>query len=115
MEDTKNGISNDLYMRIGMSLSFCGILPAMIIYLRTKGDRVWFKKLCKKAFMINYFGILVAVIFGYFIGCWDGNMRYATTFGVTMVNDSINARFASITPFYFVELIGYFALPRGST
>lgn len=144
-------IINHLYVRIGMSLSLLGILPAIIAYIITKGNNTWYKelliisvsttciaveifltyhavlicitpvllavqyadwKLCKKAFVINHFGILVAVILGYFVGCWDGNMRYATTFGITMYNDSIGARIDTMTPFYMVELIGYFALPR---
>ena len=64
------------------------------------------------AYWFNLFGILFSVIVGYYIGCWDGNMIYATTFGMTQQNDSLAARISAMNTTYMAQLILYFALPR---
>ena len=69
-------------------------------------------RIFKIAYGINFLGILVAVVLGYYIGCWDGNMIYATTYGVTQQNDSLAARAAVMNTNYMIQLLLYFALPR---
>lgn len=64
------------------------------------------------AFWFNLLGILVSVILGYYIGCWDGNMIYATTYGITLQNDSLSARAAVMNGTYMIQLLLYFAMPR---
>lgn len=63
-------------------------------------------------FWFNLLGILVSVILGYYIGCWDGNMIYATTYGITLQNDSLSARAAVMNGNYMIQLLLYFAIPR---
>lgn len=69
-------------------------------------------KVFQFAFWFNLFGILLSVILGYYIGCWDGNMIYATTYGVTQHNDSLVLRSEIMNINYMIQLILYFALPR---
>lgn len=64
------------------------------------------------AFCINQFGILFSVILGYYVGCWDGNMIYATTYGVTLAEDSFVARAYVMNEEYMKQLLLYFAMPR---
>lgn len=66
----------------------------------------------KLAFWINLFGVLVSVILGYYVGCWDGNMIYATTYGITVKNDFIRDRIAIMNQEYMIQLLLYFAVPR---
>lgn len=66
----------------------------------------------KRAYILNLFGILFSVLVGYYVGCWDGNMIYATTYGVTLKLDSINARASVMNMNYFIQLLLYFAMPR---
>lgn len=66
----------------------------------------------KLAFCLNLTGILLSVILGYYIGCWDGNMIYATTYGITLENDAFGARAAIMNSDYMIQLLLYFALPR---
>lgn len=64
------------------------------------------------AFWINLLGILNSVVLGYYIGCWDGNMIYATTYGISLENDSLAARAAVMNTDYMIQLLLYFAVPR---
>lgn len=64
------------------------------------------------AFWLNLFGILFSVLLGYYIGCWDGNMIYATTYGITLELDSLAARAAIMNTDYMIQLLLYFAFPR---
>lgn len=66
----------------------------------------------KLAFWMNLFGVLISVILGYYIGCWDGNMIYATTYGISLEQDSFASRVAIMNTNYMVQLLLYFALPR---
>lgn len=66
----------------------------------------------KLAFLMNFFGILFAVVAGYYAGCWDGNMIYATTGGISLEVDSFANRAAIMNTHYMIELLLYFALPR---
>ena len=64
------------------------------------------------AFWLNLFGILGSVVLGYYIGCWDGNMIYATTYGISLENDSLAVRAAVMNIDYMIQLLLYFAMPR---
>lgn len=91
-------------------LTFHGVLMCMIpILLAAQYSE---RKMFKVAYILNLFGILVAVIAGYYIGCWDGNMIYATTYGITLQNDSLAARAAVMDSGYMFQLIMYFSIPR---
>ncbi|MBR1390839.1 MAG: GGDEF domain-containing protein [Lachnospiraceae bacterium] len=64
------------------------------------------------ALWVNLFGVLIAVILGYYFGCWDGNMIYATTYGISLEKDSFANRAAVMNQDYMTQLLLYFALPR---
>lgn len=64
------------------------------------------------AFRVNLFGVLLAVLLGYYVGCWDGNMIYATTYGISLEKDSFASRAAIMNADYMTQLLLYFALPR---
>lgn len=66
----------------------------------------------RMAFIMNMIGVVFAVVAGYYMGCWDGNMIYATTYGVTLELDSPEKRAAVMDTGYMMELLMYFALPR---
>ena len=69
-------------------------------------------RVLKLAYGINLLGILLSVILGYYIGCCDGNMIYATTFGITLEMDSVATRASIMNTDYMIQLLLYFALPR---
>ncbi|MBR1691641.1 MAG: GGDEF domain-containing protein [Lachnospiraceae bacterium] len=82
------------------------VLPVLLAaqYIDTRVFRI--------AFSINLVGVFIAVLLGYYIGCWDGNMVYATTYGITLAEDSFAGRAAIMNAEYMKQLLLYFALPR---
>lgn len=91
-------------------LTFHGVLLCMVpIILATQYSKA---SVFRVAFIMNLIGILVAVVAGYYIGCWDGNMIYATTYGVTLELDSVSKRAEIMNNEYMIQLLLYFALPR---
>ena len=58
----------------------------------------------KLAFIINLAGVFLAVVAGYYIGCWDGNMIYATTYDVTLEMDSFAKRAEIMNGEYMKQL-----------
>lgn len=69
-------------------------------------------RIFRTAYFIGLAGVFFAVLSGYYIGCWDGNMIYATTYGISLENDSLANRAAIMNSDYMVQLLLYFALPR---
>lgn len=91
-------------------LTFHGVLVCIFpIMLAAQYSK---RRVFHVAFWINLFGILFSVVAGYYIGCWDGNMIYATTYGITLAKDSAAGRAAAMNAHYMVELLLYFAFPR---
>lgn len=64
------------------------------------------------AYGINLAGVLIATVLGYYVGCWDGNMIYATTYGISLELDSFASRAAIMNAEYMRQLLLFFALPR---
>lgn len=91
-------------------LTFHGVLLCLVpIILAAQYPQT---KVFKLAFIMNLIGVFVAVLAGYYIGCWDGNMIYATTYGVTVETDSLASRAEIMNGNYTMQLLLYFALPR---
>ena len=91
-------------------LTFHGVLLCLVpIILAAQYSKT---KVFKLAFIMNVIGVLAAVVLGYYIGCWDGNMIYATTYGITLELDSIAKRAEIMNGEYMRQLIVFFALPR---
>lgn len=91
-------------------LTFHGVLLCLVpIVLAAQYSK---SKVFKLAFGINLAGVLFAVIAGYYFGCWDGNMIYATTYGISLELDSVAKRAEIMNGAYMAQLLGYFALPR---
>lgn len=91
-------------------LTFHGVLLCLVPIILA--DQYSKAKVFKVAFIMNLIGILVAVVAGYYFGCWDGNMIYATTYGVTMELDSFAKRAEVMNGEYMIQLLLYFVLPR---
>lgn len=91
-------------------LTFHGVLLCLVpIILAVQYPQT---NVFKLAFVMNLIGVFVAVLAGYYIGCWDGNMIYATTYGVTLETDSLSARTEIMNGEYMKQLLLFFALPR---
>lgn len=91
-------------------LTFHGVLLCLVpIILAAQYSKT---KVFKLAFVINLIGVFFAVIAGYYVGCWDGNMIYATTYGITQQTDSLIERMEIMNAEYMRQLIVFFAVPR---
>ncbi len=91
-------------------LTFHGVLLCLVpIILAVQYSQ---PKVFKLAFIINLAGVFLAVVAGYYIGCWDGNMIYATTYDVTLEMDSFAKRAEIMNGEYMKQLLLFFALPR---
>lgn len=91
-------------------LTFHGVMLCVFpILLAAQYSR---ERVFKLAFVINLIGILASVVMGYYVGCWDGNMIYATTYGISLAKDSVEVRASIMNGNYMMQLLAYFALPR---
>ncbi len=91
-------------------LTFHGVLLCVfpiLLSLQYTETRVF-----RLAFWLNLAGIIFAILLGYYVGCWDGNMIYATTYGVSLELDSFKARAAVMNRKYLYQLLLFFVLPR---
>lgn len=91
-------------------LTFHGVMLCMIPVLLA--SQYAQKNVLYTAFWLNLFGILISVVLGYYVGCWDGNMIYATTYGITLEMDSFANRAEIMNADYMTQLLMYFAMPR---
>lgn len=95
---------------IQIFLTFHGVM--MCVFPMLLAAQYADMRVFKTAFFINLIGVFFAVLLGYYIGCWDGNMIYATTYGISLENDSLANRMAVMNSDYMVQLLLYFAMPR---